>query len=388
MDKGIIKSIFFCDWRLKKDKLGNYYDITLTKDVLHRYQLNSSSLTIFARVSKLNDSEIYKYTKISSEINIIEAPEFTFKNFFFKFFKNRKNVKHLINNFHLIYFRLPSLMISLLIPLKIIKRKKVLSELGGCAWDSFFNHSFLGKFIAPLMFFSTKNIIKNSFFVSYVTSNFLQKRYPTRSKFTLVSSNVVLKESFLSTLKKTNIQKSVLVLGSIGAIDVKYKGYKYSLRFVRKLINLGYKINYRIVGPGSKKQINKLIKYYKLEEYVTLIGVLTTEKVVNFLDEIDILIHFSKQEGLPRALIEAMSRGCLIFSNSVGGINELVNKDQIFKLKDKNIMLKFVNLIKNREYYSNLNIENSRRFHYNILNTQRIEFFNKYYEKIILMDKS
>ena len=54
------------------------------------------------------------------------------------------------------------------------------------------------------------------------------------------------------------------------------------------------------------------------------------EKIFDYLDNIDIYIQPSKQEGLPRAFIEAMSRGCPSLGSKVGGIPELLNSDCVF----------------------------------------------------------
>ena len=61
------------------------------------------------------------------------------------------------------------------------------------------------------------------------------------------------------------------------------------------------------------------------------LGPLSHEEVFQYLDNVDIYIQPSKQEGLPRALVEAMSRGCPALGSKTGGIPELLNKDFIFQ---------------------------------------------------------
>ena len=61
-------------------------------------------------------------------------------------------------------------------------------ELVGCAWDSFWNHGLAGKILAPYLFMRTKREVKRAPFVVYVTSEFLQKRYPTRGVNTNISN--------------------------------------------------------------------------------------------------------------------------------------------------------------------------------------------------------
>ena len=48
------------------------------------------------------------------------------------------------------------------------------------------------------------------------------------------------------------------------------------------------------------------------------------EPVFDWLDAIDVYLHPSLAEGLPRAVIEAMSRGCPVVASNVGGTPELL----------------------------------------------------------------
>ena len=50
-----------------------------------------------------------------------------------------------------------------------------------------------------------------------------------------------------------------------------------------------------------------------------------------YYDSLDIYVQPSKQEGLPRAVIEAMSRGCPVIGTSIAGIPELIPKVCLFR---------------------------------------------------------
>jgi glycosyltransferase involved in cell wall biosynthesis len=59
--------------------------------------------------------------------------------------------------------------------------------------------------------------------------------------------------------------------------------------------------------------------------------------VFDWLDAIDIYVQPSRQEGLPRALIEAMSRGLPAFGARTGGIPELIDEKFLFSNTRTNI---------------------------------------------------
>ena len=53
-------------------------------------------------------------------------------------------------------------------------------EVVGCAWDGMFNHgSLLGKLYAPLIYYRTRRAVRQAPLALYVTSSWLQGRYPT-----------------------------------------------------------------------------------------------------------------------------------------------------------------------------------------------------------------
>ena len=51
--------------------------------------------------------------------------------------------------------------------------------------------------------------------------------------------------------------------------------------------------------------------------------------VYRFLDGLDLYVQPSRTEGLPRALIEAMARGCPAIASAVGGIPELLPEEHM-----------------------------------------------------------
>ena len=72
-------------------------------------------------------------------------------------------------------------------------------------------------------------------------------------------------------------------------------------------------------------------------------GTLASGTAVNqWLDDIDLYIQPSLTEGLPRALIEAMSRGCPALGSGAGGIPELLAPECIHKPGDSATLAKML----------------------------------------------
>src|SRR5699024_12791416 len=110
------------------------------------------------------------------------------------------------------------------------------------------------------------------------------------------------------------------------------------------------------------------------------------KKVLEWLDNFDFYIHPSLTEGLPRSLIEAMSRGLPIVATNVGGIPELLEENVLVEPRDyKNMSEILINLINNENYYNNQvikNFEKSQDYNSDYLKLKRDIFWSKIKEKL------
>jgi Glycosyltransferase len=118
-----------------------------------------------------------------------------------------------------------------------------------------------------------------------------------------------------------------------------------------------------------------------MRDYCRIVGRLKAGKeVFEFLDSLDLYLHPSRQEGLPRAVIEAMSRGCPVLASSIAGIPELLAPEFLHKPGDSKklsddiiAVLSDVNL---REKMAITNFKTAKEYNKEILEERREAFFN------------
>ncbi|MCF6276339.1 MAG: glycosyltransferase family 4 protein [Candidatus Magasanikbacteria bacterium] len=125
------------------------------------------------------------------------------------------------------------------------------------------------------------------------------------------------------------------------------------------------KVNVTIIGKGEKeKEIKEFIIKNNLEKTVILKGLLSREDVFDQLcNKTDVFTLFSKWEGLPITILEAMSASLPVVASKVGGIPELVSKTNGFLIERDDIN-SLVNAITTLVKESDLRIEmgkNSRK---------------------------
>lgn len=384
-----MKCLFVHDFRayIYKDKV---YSTNLTYEILKtRYLSHFDEVRIINRTKRVDKSPADKYV-VSNGQGIIFANRidmFSNLDFFIKRKKYENILKEEVEKADFLIVRLDSFLG--LIALKYCEKfkKKYIIEVAGCVWDSFWNKGITGKLFAPVIFFMTRQYIKRADFVVYVTSSFLQNRYPTNGK-NISCSNVMLDmidydvvlEKKLEFINQHTYNRNINI-ATIAAIDVPYKNQEAVIEALGLLKKEG-KINYtyHLIGGGNQDRLKNICRKYDVEKMVIFHGSVNHSKVMELLDDMDIYIQPSKQEGLPRSLIEAMSRGCTCYGSRVAGIPELLDDDCIFKIKNaskqiKNLLNAYDDTFAKK--MAEKNIKKSKKYLSSVLEKRRYEFIEE-----------
>lgn len=380
--------------KLKKSANGNLYiNGEYSKNVLQRYIDIADQLTIIFRVEdtiydeKILEKEFKKFDYEKIKLIEYENIRSSIRNFISikKRLENNKNIKKAIQNSDKIIVRLPS--DAGLSVMKYAKKynKKYMGEVVGCVWDSMWNYGIKGKLLAPYKFLSTRKVIKKLDYVLYVTNNFLQKRYPNKNH-TLGCSDVDINELNHKVLemrkKKIKQMKNFkhLSIGTVAAVDVKYKGQKYVIKAMSVLKKEGYSIKYYVIGGGNNKTLKNIAKKYDVEKEVIFVGAVPHNEVFEYLDKIDIYIQPSKQEGLCRAIVEAMSRACPVIASNAGGNSELIENEYIFKKGNHKELTKIIKGLNQNKLKSmaKVNYNRAKQYTRSELEKKREKFYKQY----------
>lgn len=348
-----VRVLFIHDGPLYKDEYDNYYGIHFTNDLIERYLKLGDFVTFLIRVNKIKFENSQNFSLLSSlNFSVIEVPNFkSFSKYFITRYKAKKIISKAILEHDIIVTRLPSGIGNIAVKLAEEYKKPLLSEMVACTRDAYWYHSFKGKLIAYFFFLRQKRIVKNLDYCIYVTNYFLQKRYPINGEsincsnvqITISEDEKVL-ENRISKIKATNLS-SKIILGSIGTISIPYKGHKDVIEAICFLNQKGYNFEYHIVGQGNPRNLEKVIEKEKLSKKIFLRGPLKHKEIFDFIDFIDVYIHPSHTEGLPRAPIEAMSRACPVIGSNAGGTPELLSKNFTFEKKNVSQLIKILSSI-------------------------------------------
>jgi glycosyltransferase involved in cell wall biosynthesis len=209
--------------------------------------------------------------------------------------------------------------------------------LGPGTWPSLFRPIFRRVGAHEL-----KEMCQGAIAVHYVTQNALQRRYPAVKDACTVGFSDALMDSALAPLPILEERfrriglKNRPRLGFIGSLARLYKGPDVLLSTAALCRSRGLDFELVLVGDGRHaEQMKALAIRLGVEDRTQFVARLPFGKAVfDFLDTLDLFVMPSRAEGLPRAMLEAMARGCPCIGSNVGGIPELLAAEDLVPPND------------------------------------------------------
>ncbi len=381
----MVRGIFCHDLPIYKDKNGVYCSTTMTDALFSRYFTVVDELVVATRVYPIDKTyeEAHQEKITLSNISFIEIPNLdTFGSLFGRIKKYQKIIENEVRKCNLIFIRGG---IIAMLGVKAAKNcgKPYLLECSGCAWESYWNHSLSGKLIAPYMEYRSRRDMHDAAYVIYVTEKWLQKRYPTKGEWTY-ASNVILhhvdENCLIHRLEKIkSMNKKRITIGTTAGIN-RMKGQQFVIKAMMLLKN-DIDIRYEMVGTGDNTYLLQLAEKYGLSDKIIFKGQMNHEEILSWLDSIDVYVQPSLQEGLPRSVIEALSRACPVIGSHTAGIPELIEPSCVFKRKSPESIAQVLRLMlrNNRmETSAKINIEKAKEYELEKLNERRNKIYNAY----------
>ena len=235
-------------------------------------------------------------------------------------------------------------------------------------------------------------LVKKSKYALYVTDEYLQDKYPNKA-YCVSCSNVDLFPSSEEILSNRNSKIDNLMVdervdvGMIGGLGSSYKGFDVAIDSIALLVDKYPNLYFSIVGSGNSDKWEKYARKKNVYNHVKFLGSIESgSKILNWLDSIDVYIQPSKTEGLPRATIEAMSRGCPVVGSDAGGIPELIDVKYVHKKGSHRELAKMIDKLLSNKYemrvQSKNNFEKSHDFSMEILKRRRDLFWSHVREEI------
>lgn len=193
-----------------------------------------------------------------------------------------------------------------------------------------------------------------------------------------IDGEVIYNSVNLKEFKNKGNQKYILAVGRLA----KMKGFNILIKTAKELPQY----DFIIVGEGpERKYFESLILENKIKN-VKLVGQKTSEEVKKYMANCSIFVMPSLfGEGLPFALVEAISSGKAVVGTNVRGIPEVINKNGIL-IEPNNIneLKNAINeLMINKEKRNNMEKESIKFAKENFDFSNSIKRLNEIYEEVI-----
>ncbi|MGE0267507.1 MAG: glycosyltransferase [Candidatus Omnitrophota bacterium] len=271
------------------------------------------------------------------------------------------------------------------------------------SWDSYWNYGALAaKLYAPVAEWKSRYWIKRAGFAIYVTQEYLQRRYPCRGFSCGVSDVEVGSETDVPNGVEKKITRwktrdkdgaKPFIVGLIGDLFHRGKGLHVAMRAMRRLRDQGILVHLRVLGSGPQDGWLSEARQIGVEDLLFLNGSLPSGgPVKQWLDDLDIYIQPSFTEGLPRALIEAMSRGLPALGSKVAGIPELLASECLHRPgDDKTLAQQLARMVQDSSWrlqQAQRNWDEAQNFCGNRLQARRDAFWNQFSEYVMKIRKN
>lgn len=251
----------------------------------------------------------YRYIVSHVEGSVFEKMKYSFSGFL-KVLTGSSDIVHIHVASDASFYRK-----SLIAAAARLRQKPVIMHVHGADFDQFYktSSSLLKKWIRFTFNRSAKVLVLSSswadFFSRYIGSNNVDILY-----------NGVDTDHFTQQEVRSENSRNFLFLGRLG----QRKGV-YDLIEAASLV-VKDKSDFKIflAGDGEVEEVAEVLDKKGMRNHIEILGWLGHEEKSNRLATVGTVVLPSYHEGLPMALIEAMSCGKAIISSRVGGIPELV----------------------------------------------------------------
>ena len=215
----------------------------------------------------------------------------------------------------------------------------------------------------------------------YVTQEALQKRYPCPNYSVGVSDAELPEEMLVSASRPVNPGLSTFTLIQVGTLAQLYKAPDVTINAIADCVQDGLDLKLVLVGDGQYRvQLEQQARRLRIGDRIHFCGQLPSrDAVCRQLDQADLFVLPSHQEGLPKAMVEAMARALPCIGSTVGGIPELLSSEDLVPPGNAAVLAnKIREVVTNPHRIAHMsarNLEKAKTYTKRMLYEQRLEFY-------------
>jgi glycosyltransferase involved in cell wall biosynthesis len=128
--------------------------------------------------------------------------------------------------------------------------------------------------------------------------------------------------------RRLQIEPGDVVIGKISRL-FKLKGHDDLLAVAPAVLKRCPNLKFLLIGDGAwRERLQNRAASLGLQKHFIFAGLVSPEEIPRYLGVMDILVHLSRREGLPRALPQALAAGRPVIAYDCDGANEVCLPDE------------------------------------------------------------
>lgn len=385
--------------RLFKTSNGEIYTpVAYGYDFYKRYLNVFDEVCVMGFCDSIDESEAEKMLKVTGKN--VSVCEITYPHGEWDYIRKRskiiKEVNKVIDKSDVVLLRVPETLCFLAMNRAIKKKIPFAIEVVSDPLNLYTKATCPSKYrlVYKIWYYlQLKRAVHYANGTSFVTQYALQEHYPPNlsknNHFTTfyTDTNISIPKDMQN--RKLPINRRVRFIHISVLISGFAKGHKEAIECIEKLVSKGIDAELVLVGEGELAEDNRLfIENNNLRDRIKYTGKLDSTAVMNELDKADVFLFPSYNEGLPRVVIEAMSRGLPVIATDIPGHRELLSEEVLAPVKDSDALYRIAKkIIEDPQAYENAsvrNLEKAKEYDIKLIEQKRNDFYKKLYDIVKL----
>ncbi|WP_244142677.1 glycosyltransferase [Paraburkholderia phenoliruptrix] len=251
-----------------------------------------------------------------------------------------RRVYDVVNHADVLLIRFPGNIAMLAMLICKLTRKPFSAEVVADPADYFSDAASrhpLRRIARSLHCWATQHAVHRAKTVRYVTAHSLQQRYPPRRLDRAFGfSDVYLPdEMFEHTSHDEDGDQSGFRIVNVAMMHNESKGHDLLIRAIARLHADKLDVRLTLIGDGVlRERFQRIAEAEGVADVVHFAGAMDGDEVRRRVAQHALFVLPSFQEGMPRAMLEAMALGIPVVATRVGGIGEVLEEQSLVEPGD------------------------------------------------------